>query len=162
MATPTLEDYLAIADGIYILSQIPNVVGDLDGKHIRMVKPGKSGSLYLNYKGYFSIVLMAACDADCKFTLVDVGAYGSQSDGGILKNSHFDRRLLNGGLPLPSPRALPNSDLVLPFFFLGDAAFPLNKHIMRPYPGLNLDSHKEYTNYRISRARITIERAFGN
>lgn len=104
---------------------------------------------------------MAACDADCKFTLVDVGAYGSQSDGGIQRTLTL-AGLLNGGFPLPSPRALPNSDLVLPFFFLGDAAFPLNKQIMRPYPGLNLDSHKEYTNYRISRARITIERAYGN
>lgn len=128
--------------------------------------------MYRNYKQFFSIALLASCDADCLFTLVDVGAYGSQSDGGVLQNSHFLRRLLqlNGqSLPVPPPRALPRTDeeiaagvpeVVLPHMFVGDAAFPLHENILRPYIS-GLTTEKTYANYRFSRARIQIERAFG-
>lgn len=157
----TQENMKAIADRFWLLWQLPNCIGAIDGKHIRITKPMRSGSLYFNYKNYFSTVLLAVCDADCRFTMVDVGAYGSQSDGGILRNSHFGRRLFNDQLPIPPIAELPNSIMRLPHYFIGDAAFPLHPNIMRPYPGNNLNADELHTNYRISRARIQIERAFG-
>ena len=59
---------------------LPNVVGVTDSKHIRIQCPKQSGTLFHNYKGFFSFVLLAICDAHYCFTLFDVGQYGSNND----------------------------------------------------------------------------------
>lgn len=58
-------------------------VGAIDGKHVRIQCPGKSGSLFYNYKDYYSIVLFAVVDTEYKFIGIDVGSYGRESDAGI-------------------------------------------------------------------------------
>ncbi|XP_062559309.1 uncharacterized protein LOC134224092 [Armigeres subalbatus] len=116
--------------------------------------------MFFNYKKQYSIVLMAMCDASYNFIGVDVGAYGGNADGSVFANSAFGHRLLHGELNLPDPDALPNAE-VIPYFIVGDAAFPLKQNLMRPYPGRNLEEIQENFNYRLSRARRTIENAFG-
>ena len=41
---------------------------------------------------------------------------------------------------------------ILPYFFVGDAAFPLKKYMLRPYPGRFLPVGKQIFDYRLSRA----------
>lgn len=117
-------------------------IGAVDGKHIVMKAPKKSGSAYFNYKKTFSIVLMATCDANYRFTMVDIGGFGSNHDSAIFKASGLGTALLNGNFNLPQPKALPKTDLVTNYFIVGDAAFPLHKNIIRPYPGSNLGEKK--------------------
>lgn len=160
--TPTTEDFESIARDFYDRWNFPNCCGAMDGKHVTIQAPKKSGSEYFNYKKTFSIVLMAVCDADYKFILLDIGAVGSRSDGGVFSESDFGRALKSGHLKLPAEKVLPNSDTLHPHFLVADEAFPLQTYIMKPFPGNQMNNVGcKIFNYRLSRARRTIENAFG-
>jgi len=45
--------------------------------------------------------------------------------------------------------------------FLADEAFGLHTNLLRPYPGRGLNDKRRVFNYRLSRARRTVECAFG-
>ncbi|KAG5892624.1 hypothetical protein JTB14_019713 [Gonioctena quinquepunctata] len=81
---------------------------------------------------------MASCDAFYRFTLVDIGAAGGNHDSVVFSLSGFGNAILSKKLKIPDPKKLPNSDIEFPSLFAADAAFPLHKSIMRPYPGQNL------------------------
>ncbi|XP_055908886.1 uncharacterized protein LOC129943447 [Eupeodes corollae] len=150
-----------ITHDFWTLWNMPNCLGSIDGKHFALRCPPNSGSLFFNYKKFFSIVLMAVCDAKYCFTHIDIGAYGSQSDGEILQVSCFGKKLLGNKLPTPQPTNLPDSPVQIPHYFVGDAAFPLATNLMRPYPVTLLQPKEENFNKRLSRARRTIENSFG-
>lgn len=118
LVLPTKDKWKQISIEFEKLWQLPCCVGAMDGKHCAIVAPSNSGSAFCNYKKYFSIILFAVCDANYVFTYVDVGSYGSQSDGGVLRESEFGTRLQNGELNLPDASNLPNTNVSFSPFFV--------------------------------------------
>ena len=53
--------------------QFPNVIGAIDGCHIRISANENEKQAYRNYKRYHSIHLQAVCSYDCKFIDIFVG-----------------------------------------------------------------------------------------
>ncbi|XP_071576462.1 uncharacterized protein [Temnothorax nylanderi] len=131
----TKNDFERIAAQFFDLWQLSNCMGAIDGRHMRIKAPPMSGSEFYNYKGFFSVVLLAAVDAHYKFIWVDIGQYGSISDGRVWSNSDFGQALDHGEVDLPLDKPLPGTDISFLHFFVGDEAFPLKKYLMRPFPG---------------------------
>lgn len=161
LALPTRDQFLKIADDFMGKWQFPNCLGSIDGKHVRIKNPRKSGSLYFNYRKFFSIVLQAVVDARYRFICIDVGSYGHQHDAGTFRQSMFHNVVIQNQSQIPDARPLPGTNLSVPFVFLGDEAYPLLPNLLRPYPKTSLNAETQYYNDRHSRARKTVECAFG-
>jgi len=163
MAAPTTQDWLEISNGYFKTSQFPNCVGAVDGKHIRVECPKNSGTLYYNYKQYYSLILMAVCDSNYCFRIIDVGFYGKESDCNIFKISSFGKKLYSNQINFPPDNNLPGDEFgkPQPFVIVGDEAFALHNNLLRPFPGRSLNDQRRIFNYRQSRARQTIECSFG-
>lgn len=157
----TEDRWSSICEGFETKTNFPNCIGAIDGKHIRCIKPSLSGSLYFNYKHYFSFVLLAIADASYNFIYIDVGAPGKDSDSTIFEKSSFNIQLENGSLNIPRGKVLPGTNRIMPYVFVADEAFALSRHILRPFSGRFLSYEKRIFNYRLSRARRYVECTFG-
>jgi len=160
---PDVNAWKIVADGFTRKWQFPHCCGAIDGKHIVIQAPAHSGSMFYNYKGSYSLVLLAVVDHDYCFTAVDIGNYGHNSDGGIFRNSAIGRQLFSGSMQLPEADSLEGMSHLgaLPYCFMGDEAFPLTTFMMRPFPGRGLNDMEKTFNYRLTRARRIAENAFG-
>ena len=155
------EDWQKIADDFASRWNLPNCIGAIDGKHVSIKCPPRGGSVFYNYKHFYSIVLMALVDADYKFMTVDVGAPGAGSDGGVFANMELRECFEDGSIGLPAPSPLPGGDTPIGYYMVGDDAFPLRPWLMKPLPLRNMNNEQRIYNYRISRARRVVENTFG-
>lgn len=104
------------------------------------------------------MVLMAIVNSKYEFIYVDIGKNGRISDGGILLHTDFYKCLIEDSLKLPE-----RSECVekFNFIFVGDEAFALHQHILKPFSQKNLTYERRIYNYRLARARNVVENAFG-
>ena len=107
--------------------------------------------MYYNYKGFHSIVLMAVVDSNYKFIWVAIGAHASASFAQIVKDS----------IGFPRDEPLLSDDALLPFFLVGDDAFALRTWMMKPFSHRNIEYEERIFNYRLGRARMVVDNAFG-
>ncbi|XP_068100928.1 GPI inositol-deacylase isoform X2 [Hyperolius riggenbachi] len=161
MPQPTMQMWREAAEGFRQNAQFPNCIGALDGKHLQIQVPPNSGSLYYNYKKYFSVVLMAIVDTTYKFLAIDVGAYGSTADANVFRLSPMGRRLYSQQFDIPEPRPLVEGGEALPHVLVGDEAFGLHVNLLKPFPKRDLNDRKRLFNFRLTMARRYVESTFG-
>ena len=76
-----------------------------------------NGSLYYNYKGFISIVvLMVVCDAWQCFTNVNVGDFGSNNDSGKLAKLSMGKRFEELNMKVPNAKPILGYKGNLPFY----------------------------------------------
>lgn len=153
------EEWRQVASEFEKQWNFPNCLGAIDGKHCVTIQPPKSGSHFINYKGTFSVVLMAVADANMKFLFVDIGTNGRVSDGGVWSKCALQKAIENSSIGIPPRRIVGGRNL--PHVFIADEAFPLGMSLLKPFSRRDLNNNRRIFNYRLSRARRVIESAFG-
>lgn len=133
------------------LSNIPNVIGVIDGSYIPIKAPKDHPEVYINRKCFHAITLQGICDSSLKFIDCFIGYPSSISDARIFRNSDIYRDIMS------NPRHFFPQDE----FILGDKAYPVMEWLIPPYVDRgNLTRIQRQFNFQVSQTRQVIERAF--
>ncbi|XP_076284711.1 uncharacterized protein LOC143211135 [Lasioglossum baleicum] len=130
----------------------PNVIGAIDGTHIKIRAPSEDANSYINRKGFHSINVQVICNSLGQFTHVYAGQVGSVHDSRVFRNSPVARFL-----ELPAEYFPNNSHII------GDAAYSIHPHVMVPFRNNgHLTNRQINFNYCLSSTRMAVERAIGS
>ena len=141
--------------------QFPMCAGAIDGTHIPIIAPLVDHADYVNRKGYHSIVMQAVVDCKYLFRDIVVGWPGSVHDARIFSNSNLYRKGNENEL-FPSNLSQRLQGCEIQPLLLGDPAYPLLPWLIKAYPeNVNTPNIERNFNYRLSRARMTVENTFG-
>ena len=161
---PKDEDLKDVVAGYEEHWGFPNCGGAIDGTHIPIRAPQEAHGDYVNRKGFYSIIMQAVCDYKCIFRDINIGWPGRVHDARVLANSEiFNKGETDTLFPSWSKQLqLPDREISLPIVLIGDPAYPLRSWLLKPYSNRGqLSVVQQAFNYRLSRARMTIENSFG-
>ncbi|CAF1039448.1 unnamed protein product, partial [Rotaria sordida] len=137
----------------------PLCLGSLDGTHIQIKPPIGAEPDYYNYKKFHSVIMLAAVNSNLMFTYINVGAPGRCNDSSVYSRSTLYDVIQNS---IYKKYYLIENNVTIYAHLIADSAFPLDATLIKPYIEKPNMSRKECMfNYRLSRARSTVERAFG-
>uniref|UniRef100_A0A8C1UMA5 Putative nuclease HARBI1 n=1 Tax=Cyprinus carpio TaxID=7962 RepID=A0A8C1UMA5_CYPCA len=121
--------------GFFSIARFLNVVGAIDGKHVRIQAPTAHEHLFVNRKGYHSLNIQAVCDSDLRFLNCVARWPGSLHDSRIYQG------IIDGVL-------------------LGDSGYPLKPWLLTPFLNPTTPAQRNYNIAHCS-THNTVERAFG-
>ena len=158
---PQGQDLRQVIDGYEQKWGFPMCAGAIDGTHIPIIAPSESRVEYVNRKGFHSIIMQACVDCNYLFRDVVVGWPGSVHDARVFSNSAIYKQGNEGKLfPTGLSKEI-NGEEIFPVI-LADPAYPLLPWLMKGFPMKGVLTRKQRVfNYRLSRARMTVENTFG-
>lgn len=101
---------------------------------------------------------MAIVNVKYQFVYIDIGMNGRLSDIGVLLNTIFFEKSENIELHIPSSETLTGTNRNLIYVFVADDVFPLCPDMINPADLVSQE--RKILNYRLSRARFTVENVF--
>ena len=157
---PKGEDLLQVIRGYEEAWGLPMCAGAIDGTHIAIRAPKENHTDYVNRKGFHSILMQAVVDCNYLFRDVVIGWPGSVHDARMFSNSTiFVKGNENRLFPNDLTKEICGEDV--PPVILADAAYPLLQWLLKGYPRNEATRCQRLFNYRLSRARMTVENTFG-
>ena len=142
--------------------QFPCCWSAIDGCHISIKCPAgglESSKEYHNFKNFYSIVLMGMVDAKYRFIWASCGYPGNSHDSIIMQSTTLWQDITQGEILPGIAKNVGGVDV--PPLIVGDSAFPFQTWLMKPYTNAVLTEKQKYFNYRLSRARMVTEGAYG-
>ena len=139
----------------------PMCAGAIDGTHIPIVAPSKCQAEYVNRKGYHSIIMQAVVDCNYLYRDLVIGWPGSVHDARVFSNSSIFKKGNEGNL-FPDDLTAEIQGVAMSPFIVADPAYPLLPWVLKGFPRSDDQPRRERVfNYRLSRARMTVENTFG-
>ena len=149
-----------VIDGFKTKHGFPQCAGAVDGTHIPIISPKECPADYYNRKGWHSIILQGTVDHEGCFLDIYVGWPGRVHDARVFSNSSLYDRGQTGVLLPDWKEQIAGKDI--PLVILGDPAYPLLSWVMKAFPNNgHLSAEQKKFNYRLSKARVVVEHAYG-
>lgn len=146
---PTQERKRMISENFKAKQNIRNIIGAIDGSHVRINRPLEDEETYVNRKQYHSLIIQAICDHSKMFIDVCCGEPGSLHDARVLRRSSLFRKA-------QTPNYFGE------YFLLGDSAYPALNWLVTPFKDNGcLTEEQKIFNFKLSSTRMVIEHAFG-
>ncbi|KAL1447466.1 hypothetical protein MTO96_044281 [Rhipicephalus appendiculatus] len=142
----------------FAVTGFPQGVGALDGCHFPVSPPKKHASDYYNYKGWYSMILLALVDHRYRFRYTNVGSPGRCHDSFVYGRSALCRAIETGAFKRPTATI---EGVCVPPIVLCDQAFALSPNLQKPYANAQPDTQERAYNYNLSKTRRVVENAFG-
>lgn len=138
------DDLKQISDGFARFSKghMKECIMAIDGWVCKTLQPnaidvGGNVSAYRNRKSCWGIVVLAGCDADCKFSMFSANYSGSTNDC-----LAWDMCAMKHDGLIPSQ-----------YYFIGDGAFSNTAQFLVPWSGTGLGPWKDSFNFHLSSMR---------
>lgn len=156
----TEAETLAATETFEELSELPNIVGAIDGSHVRIIAPKDSAVDYFSRYQQYDFIIQAVVNGRKLFLDFACGFPGNMHDARVLRRSAIFRKAERGEI-LSAPTVHINGRHELRPYLVGDSAYPLSPWLMKPYPEGTRDRDEIKFNKELSSARVKVECAFG-
>lgn len=144
-------DKIAAEFAKYSHGELKHCVMAIDGWVAKTRKPFNSEVVdvvaYRNRHDCWGLVVLAGCDAHCRFNMFSCMNAGSTNDVMAWELSQMKKDIDAGRLPKK-------------YYIIGDEAFVCTNQLLVPYSGRQLGKRKDSFNYHLSAMRQVIERSF--
>lgn len=141
-------------------SDLPNIVGAIDGTHIKIKRPRQSGHDYFSRYHQHDVVTQAIVNGKMLFLEVATGFPGSMHDARVLRNTVIYTKAENGDILANGPMFQIGQQSIQPYL-VGDSAYPHAPWLQKPYPEGSVDPDEIHFSRELSAARVKVECAFG-
>ena len=123
----TLEEKVKTINTLKNRSKMPNVLGAIDGTHIKIKAPNENKKDYFSRYQRHDVVCQGIVDGDMKFLDIVVGFPGSIHDARVLRNTKFSKLFDRG---FEEPKSAIGADIISPYL-VGDSAYPLTESLVQ-------------------------------